>query len=341
MRLLRHAVTLAVLFSGLCLSALGQQQSLTDVQRVDLAGPVKSVSTETTRTDVVWSQPGGPTLAIPIWCQECEFDPNGNRTKFGQMIDGRFQGEIIHLLLDGQGHVTERIAEDASTGETTRREIVGPFGNTEEFHYRNGELQSHVIFTYDPYGHRIDWLTSDGAGNQQGRTVVNTDKDGNHTEQWDWGKEGELLLHVRQTVDPKTQTEQFTSFDASGGIKLTWTVKDGKLSSYWQLPGSPSQYGDGFSENIGNDTFATYNCHSDGTCERARIHYVYLDAKRRNPQSVEWRDESGELLCGAYYEYEIDAHRNWTHRVIWVWSRSLGERKVYEIDSRTISYWPQ
>jgi hypothetical protein len=56
---------------------------------------------------------------------------------------------------------------------------------------------------------------------------------------------------------------------------------------------------------------------------------------------VEWRDESGELLYGAYYEYEIDAHRNWTHPVIWVWSRSLGERKVYETDSRTISYWPQ
>lgn len=48
------------------------------------------------------------------------------------MLDGRFLGEFIHVLLDGQGHVTERIAEDASTGETIRREVVGPFGNTEE-----------------------------------------------------------------------------------------------------------------------------------------------------------------------------------------------------------------
>ncbi len=118
MQLLRRSLILPVLFSGLCLSALAQQQGLTGVQRVDLAGPVKSVSTETTRTDVVWSQPGGPTLAIPIWCQECEFDPGGNRTKFGQMIDGGFQGEIINLLLDQEGHVTERVAEDASTGET-------------------------------------------------------------------------------------------------------------------------------------------------------------------------------------------------------------------------------
>lgn len=341
MRLLRRSPILPVLFSLLCLPALAQQQNLTDAQKVDLAGPVRSVSTETTRTDVVWSQPGGPALIIPVWCQECEFDPSGKRTKFGQMFDGRFQGEIVHLLLDGQGHLTERIAEDGSTGGVVRREIVGPFGNTEEFRYQNGQLQSHVVFAYDEYGHRINWLTLDGVGNQQGRTVVNTDKEGNYTEQWDWGKEGELLLHVRQTSDPKSRVEEFTSFDASGGIKLTWTVRNGKLSSYWQLPGSPSQYGDGFSEDMGNDTFANYQCHSDGSCERAQVRYVYLDAKRRNPQSVEWRDESGQLLYGAYYEYEIDAHRNWTHRVIRVWSQSLGERKLYETDSRTISYWPQ
>lgn len=60
MRVLVRLVFLPLLFSGLCLSALAQQRSLTDAQRVDLAGPVKSVSTESTRTDVVWSQPGAP-----------------------------------------------------------------------------------------------------------------------------------------------------------------------------------------------------------------------------------------------------------------------------------------
>lgn len=79
---------------------------------------------------------------------------------------------------------------------------------------------------------------------------------------------------------------------------------------------------------------------SDQTCQLWRVHYDYLDAKRRNPQSVERRDEAGELSYAAYYEYEIDAHRNWTHRTIWVWSQSLGERKLYETDSRAISYGP-
>lgn len=194
MRLLRRSPILPLLLSEFSLSVLAQQQNLTDAQRMDLADAVESVSTQTTRTDVVWNQPGGPALIIPVWCHECEFDPNGNRTKFGQIFDGRFQGESIHLVVDGQGQVTERAVEDASTGETIRREVAGAFGNTAEFPYKNGELQSHVLFSYDAYGHRIDWLTLDGAGNQQGRTVVNIDKDGNDTEQWDWGKEGELLL---------------------------------------------------------------------------------------------------------------------------------------------------
>lgn len=342
MRFLGRSLALFLLLLTACgMRARAQKQTPTDAQRMDLAGPVKSVSVTAAQSGVVWNQPSGPTMVFPIWCSECEFDPNGKRTKFGQVIDGRFQGEIIHLLMDGQGHVTERVAEDASTGETIRREIVGPFGNNEEFSYHDGALRSHVLYSYDEYGHRIDWLTLDGAGNQQGRTVVRTNSDGNDTEQWDWGKEGELGLHVRQTFDPKTKVEQFTSFDPSGSVKLAWTVIDGKLSSYWQLSGSSPEYGDGFSEDIGNNTFRTYQCHSDQTCEVSLVRYVYLDAKRRNPQSVEWRDEAGELRYAAYYEYEIDAHRNWTHRTISVWSQSLGERKLYETDSRAISYWPQ
>jgi len=90
----------------------------------------------------------------------------------------------------------------------------GPFGNTEESLYRNGELQARTLFTYHQYGHRINWLTLDGAGNQQGRTVVNTDKEGNYTEQWDWGKEGELRLHFRQHSIRRLSCRSRSSFCA-------------------------------------------------------------------------------------------------------------------------------
>ncbi len=322
------------------ISAFAQRQNLTDAQRMDLAGPVKSVSTAATRTDVVWQQPGGPALIIPILCSECAFDPDGNQTKSGQMSDGSFHGEIIRLVRDGKGHVTERVIEDASTGEMIRHELDGSFGKTEESSYLHGELQSRVIFNYDQYGHMIDQLTLDAAGDQEAHTTVKTNKDGDDTEQWDWGKDGQLILHVRQTFDPKTNVEHFTSFNSFGAVDLTWSIIAGKLSSFWQPQGAPSQYGDNFSEDIGNDTSENYACHSGGNCEVSRIHYVYLDPKRRNPLSVEWRDAAGNLRVASYYEYEIDAHGNWTRREIWVWSAALGESKLYETDFRSITYWP-
>jgi hypothetical protein len=341
MRHLLRSLVGSLLVTTSAFPALAQSQKLTDAQRMDLAGPVKSVSVTATRTEVSWQQPGGPTLVIPVWCRECAFDPAGNQTKSGQMLDGKFQGEMIQLVCDANGKVLERFAHDAATGEMVRHEIVGPFGKTEVTSYLHGVLQSRVLYSYDEYGHMIDWLTLDAAGNQIARTVVNTDKGGNDTEQWDWGKNGELILHVRQTFDPDTKIEHFTSFNAFGGLNLAWTVIGGKLSSFWEPPDAPSRYGDNFSEDQGNGTSDNYACHNDGTCDLSRIHYVYLDPKRRNPLSAEWRDAAGNLRFAAYYKYEIDAYRNWTHREIWVWSTELGERKLYETDSRNITYWPQ
>jgi hypothetical protein len=340
MRYLRRALILSLLLigSGTFLSA--QEPNLTDAQRMDLAGHIKAISTTASRTDVPWQQPAGPNLIVPVFCWECEFDANGNQTRSGQMFNGSFHGEFIRLVVDGQGHVTERVAEDASTGDMVRHDLVGPFGKTQQSLYKDGELQYRVLLRYDEYGHTTEWRRLDAAGNQLDRTVVNTDKDGNDTEQWDWREDAELSSHFRHTFDPKTKSEQFASFDSFGNTKLTWSVAGGKLVSFWELPDLPRQYGEGFSEDSGNDTFETYACRG-GACELSRVHYVYLDAKRRNPQRVEWRDESGNLRYAAYYEYEIDAQRNWTQRKIWVWSASLGEPSLYETDSRAISYWSQ
>lgn len=168
--------------------------------------------------------------------------------------------------------------------------------------------------------------------------VVNTDEDGNNKEQWDWGKNGEFILHYTQTFDPKTQIENFTSFDENGSAKLAWIVIGGKLISYWQLPSEKPQFGDGFSEDAGPGTKRTYNCHGY-SCDEALVHYEYAGEKRLNPRSVEWRDPAGDLKLAAYYEYEFDRLGNWTHRNIWVWSTELGERKLYETETRTLTYW--
>jgi hypothetical protein len=312
-----------------------------DAARFDFAGPIKSVSTTSARTDVVWSQPSGPTMIEPIYCSECELDRDGNTTKSGQLFNGSFQGENIILTKDTGGHVIERLFENAQTKAPFRREVLGPFGKTDEYLYQGDQVQSASHYSYDQYGHLIDVLTLDPAGTQTARMLMNIDKDGNNKEEWDWGKPSEFRLHFVQTLDPKTHIETFTSFNEYGSAKLSWTFVAEKLRSYWQAPGEPPQFGDGFIEGLETDTPETYQCHSSGVCDFARVHYDYPDGKRRNPRSVEWRDAEGHLQFATYFEYELDTFGNWTQRSVWVWSTELADRKLYETDTRTLTYWPR
>ena len=244
---------LLIILTAYAASGFAQQQNLTDAQRMDLVGPVRSVSATTSETGIVFQQPGGPALVMSVLCRECEFDQDGNLTKSGQTLDGTFRGEIIQVIRDANGRVTERFARDDSTGELTRHEVIGPFGKTEEAFYQHGGLWWHGLFTYDQYGHMIDSLTLDGHGKQIGHIVVNIENEGNNKEEWDFGRDGEEVLHFQQRFDPKTQIEHFISFNPFGAVKLRWTAIGGTLSTFWELPGSQSEYGEGFSEDIGND----------------------------------------------------------------------------------------
>jgi hypothetical protein len=314
-----------------------QERNRTDAQRDDLAGPVKSAASRVTYSGVKWQQPDGPTLVLPIWCRDCEYDSDGTKTKSGQVVDGSFRGEIVRLIRDANGNVTDRLAIDASTGQTARHEVIGPFGKTEQTIYLGGEVRWRHIFSYDPYGHMTEWLSLDSAGRQESRSVTNTDKEGNVLERSVWGKDDEL--DWLQTYDPETPVEHFTTYDQSGKVKLTWTVAYGKVASFWELGDSSSQFGDHFSEDVGDGNVDNYACHNNGECEPSRIHYEYLDAKKRNPQSAEWQDSEGNLRFAAYYNYAIDSFRNWTYREVWVWTPELRNRTLYETDFRNITYW--
>src|SRR5215468_2022595 len=87
MRYLRRTLILPLLLIGFDTFLSAQEPNLTDAQRMDLAGRIKAVSTTASRTDVTWQQPAGPSLVVPIFCWECEFDTNGNQTRSGQMLD--------------------------------------------------------------------------------------------------------------------------------------------------------------------------------------------------------------------------------------------------------------
>jgi YD repeat-containing protein len=322
---------------ALALGTRAQELSRTDAQNDDLAGPVKSVSTKVARGNVRWEQPGGPTLLFPILCMDCEYDRDGNRIKSGQVVDGKFLGEVVQLTNDETGRLTTRLYFNDSNGQLNRQEALGPFGKTEEIDYIDGRPHWKQQYSYDPYGHMVEWLSFDENRKLIGRVHIAQDPGGTLRERSVWNEDGRLSN--QQTFDPSTNVEQFTTFDDLGLVKLTWTVVNGKLASFWELPGSPSQFGDGFVEHGSDGDPEDYTCHSDGTCDVSRIHYDYLSPKKRNPLSAEWRDAEGNLKYAVYYDYQIDSFANWNRRQVWVWSPDTGQRTAYEVDTREITYW--
>lgn len=330
------------LYSVLCLTLLvtlahAQQRYRTNAQSDDLAGPVKSVSAQAERTSLRWQQPAGPTLVVPIWCMECTYDPDGSKTKSGQIFGGKVTGQIIRLVRDSNGQVSEKFEFDAATGQLGRYLLMGPFGKTEEITYIKGKLHWRQTYSYDQYGNMTDWLTFDSTGKQISRVLTNREPDGALKEKSAWGADGQLSY--KQTVDPATKTERFTTFDQFGRVQLTWNVVAGRLALFWETSDSPSQFGENFTETEGNADPENYACHSDGSCAVSRVHYEYADPQGRNPLSAEWRDSYGNPQFAVYYDYEIDPFRNWTYRWVWVWSSDLDERALYETDSRKITYW--
>jgi hypothetical protein len=317
--------------------ASAQEHIPTDAQRDGLIGPVKSVSTSILSWGVQWRQPGGPTLKEPIWCRDCEYAPDGFRTKEGQVVEGVFHGTRLRFVRDTNGQVTERFVFDASTGQLYRHDIVGPFGSTERVSYSAGKITMRQTFTYDEYGQVRDMVSFDGAGKLEAHMLTLRDKAGEIVERSVSRKDGEL--DWQQTYDPETQVERFTSFDQLGKVNLAWTVFRGNLISFWEPSDSRMQPGDNFNEHLDDDDVDNYACQNDGRCQVSHIRYEYLDAEKHILRSAEWRGSNGQLGFAAYYKYQIDSSGNWTYREVWEWTPELGERTLSETDLRAITYW--
>jgi hypothetical protein len=318
-------------------AVLAAGQVLSDAQRDELTGPVKSVSTSGVSSRIPWQPPNGPSLVTPIWCRDCAYDPDGSKTVDGQVSGGIFRGAIVRLVRDGQGQVIERFLTDASTGKLMRHDFAGPLGTTERLTYVNGKLDFRQTYSYDEYGRMNGMDSFDGAGNFQTRMIVRREKDGSITERLVESKNGELSW--RQTYDPETQMEVYNSFDKQGRVEVTWTVWKGKLVSFWEPQDSTGLPDENFNERTGENDIDNFACKSNGQCERSHVHYEYYDLAKNNTRSAEWRDSQGELRYAAYYKYETDSFDNWTYREVWVWSPELGEHTLLETDFRKIEYW--
>jgi hypothetical protein len=314
----------------------GQNKPQTEAQQDGLAGAVKSVSTIVENTEVSWQQPSGPTLVIPAFCRDCEYTSDGYRTRSGQVVDGKFLGEKITLDRDGNGHVTDLVATNTATGESSRHEVRGQFGKTEQTVYEDGKVRVHQTFSYDGSGNLLETVSRDADGALMGRTLTTRFSDGAWSDET-WGKDERV--EAMNFYNPATDEQRSTTFDESGNVAQTWTFAKGRVTSFWESPAAEQPSGTTLSDFSDKTNVKAFQCHGGGQCDQVLVHYEYADAAKRNPLSAEWRDAEGNLLYAAHYTYQFDQSGNWTHRQIWVSSANTGERVLYETDDRLIAYW--
>jgi hypothetical protein len=326
-----------VLLSLVTIAPLGwaQKQMQSQAEQDGLAGRVNSVATIVEASDVHWLQPSGPTLLFPVVCRDCTYSQDGYRTKSGTIVDGKFMGENIALSRDPDGRVTGVVATDAANDEVSRSAVMGPFGKTEETFYRNGSVTARNTLRYDSFGRLLEMISFDATGAEVDRTLTTWGKD-DWTGRTAWGKAQQVRL--RATFDPAENEDHFSTFDESGNPAVNWTYAHGQVPAFWSASDEPDQYGAAFSDFDDKANPIAFHCRNH-VCNAAKIHYEYADAAKRNPASAEWRDGNGNLLYGAYYTYQFDAHGNWTHREVSVWNAELGARTPYETDDRMITYW--
>jgi len=275
-------------------------------------------------------------VALPAGCAECEYDPQGNRIKTGQIIDGEFRGETVRLLRDSAGKVIEKIAENHK-GEMFRREVFGPYGITEQYEFDEGRQVYRSFWFYDGNGHLSGSTRYDRDGILTASSVSIIAANRNLTEEWDSGPNGSFALHFVETNDPNRGVWTFTSFNQDGSIKVAFTTVGTKVASYWQEPSDHTLFGSSFFMDPVGNTQESYSCHSDGSCDRVVSYYP--DEARSRVSRIEWHDAAETLERSADYEYQLDRFGNWTKRTVSVWSPELGEPVLYETDYRTLTYW--
>ena len=259
----------------------------TDAQRDGLFGPIRSVSTieETRQVELHFQE--SPLSVIPVLCRECEYDSDGNRIRSGQVLEGRFQGEIVRIVRDQNGKISEKIYENAN-GDVYRRDVLGPYGVMDSKGYAGGKLISHTTWSYDEKGRLFEFHSYDQDGVQVSSGYATNGSGEHNREQWDYGRENLFQLHFVETYDPKTDFWTFTNFNEDGSAKAAVTTIRSPVHSYRQAASETNVFGSSFFMDPEGKEQKAYRCHPDSSCDE--ITTFFVDEARHHVARQEWHD---------------------------------------------------
>lgn len=316
----------------------------TEAQQDGFSGPIRAVRmlSDWNRTASRIAS-GSLTLVPPIMCRTCAYDREGNRTQFGQFVPNggneKFVGSEAAIVRDPSGRMVERTVTDAATGKLLSHDWFGPFGPTKSLLYIDGKPSGSSTRTYDSAGHMTELVSRDADGRIVDRMTTMFNDQGQWIDRAVTGKEGELRW--AETYDSGSDTQHYRQFDSSNAVTTEFVVAHNQMLSYWSTTDVPGRNAGMSTEYFPGQDVYQFRCHKDGQCETFRIHYEYLDGDYHLPTAVERHDASGALTDAVYVEYSADEHHNWTTRKVWLVSPQLPQRTLYEVDARSITYWPR
>jgi len=308
----------------------------TEAQNNGLVGLVRTVSTQEGEAEFVLNQTGWPVFLQIGTCKECEYDRLGTLIRYGDMVQGEFRGDRYQITRDAQGNIVEQVKLGARD-EIGGRTLYGPYGIIEQNQYSDGVRVFHAAWKYDANGHLDELLQYDRNDMIQTRALRQTDASGNIKEEWCYDAKNELSYHILDTYDPNTDVWTWTNYAEDGSVRLAIETQNGTVHFYRQNVSDPNVFGRHFFlDRIGNMQHS-FRGNADGTYDDVTT--IFPDKKLHNPVGLEWRDGTRTLRLKVDYEYELDRLGNWTMRRTWVWTPDLGEKMLYKVDRRKLTYW--
>ena len=342
----RVYVFLSLLLLATCGLACAQEDHKTDLQQDALLGPVKSVSTS--RIGEASPELEQRILSVPLLCQFCEFDGDGNRITNGRIVDGDFFGERTVIQRNADG-LLERITTTSGRpfppNTTPPPPVIryynldGPFGTVDSTIKEDGAMWLHTTRVYDARGHVSEVRVFDNNG-LVSHDVYRWTEDGQRTELDTYSK-GDVLLS-RLTWDPETDVNRYTCFEPSGALLESWTTQSGKVLSFWEGSDEPGPcHVHNMFEDGENGDFISYFCQKGTECKVSHRYSAYVGPGKQNIRHTDFRDSAGKLMWASDYKYEFDSKGNWTHRKVWVTFAGDPAAVLFADDIRTITYWDE
>jgi hypothetical protein len=299
----------------------------TAVVNMGLHGPVHSVRVATKKLNPdPRVNPKLPILTPSAWVL---FDSQGRVVE--QSTSAKADGAVVSMArtrYDSAGEQTK------TNGEVWRTETqMGPHGPAEIKTFSNDRLFTRETRAYDDAGNLLESSTY----------TFDDDTDVRSASIYERGRKAYSELsrpsvqcqsHILDRFDRNGNITQRTFLDGEGNATTTFSLADGKLTTYWQKADSGcSNMVASFLDGV---TYY-YKTQPNGILETTVQNHPHTQSNLELTDT-ERLDSTGALLEKLTFRYTRDGHGNWVERTVSAWNPVTGTMVPIRKDLRSVTY---